>query len=383
MFIWIEIKKYLLAYKRVLFWLASAGLTSALLIAGVRAALARENFFEPFSVGVVDNGGSPEIRYVFDYFDEVIALEYLEKPEAEAKLAEGTIPAYVELPESFARDIITGRNSPFTLYGNRDYPLRLSLSKLLAKSGVAFLSSAQAGIYATLDYAAAHGLPGETIDARVLLPINVAFVKKLLAHEEFFDSRTVQATGTSDPGAYYGWTFAAFMFMAGLLSFLPTLRGYGKAVYARYRLAGQSFFKIQFIRLAGLFAVEALIAAPVFTVAAAWLNASPALALAKGLSLALCVSAFGLAAAALFRGKAAACGVFIFLIALTMLFFSGGTVPLAFLPRETHVLRYLTVPYWAAGETFSACGALSGFAVIFFGVACVFEFFSVRFSRAV
>jgi hypothetical protein len=112
-------------------------------------------FLLPFSVGVVDSGDSPEIRFVFDFFNDTIKLDYMDKTDAEQKLSAGEIPAYVELPDRFAQDIMNGSNTPFILHGNSELPLQLALTRLLASGGVAFLSASQAGIYATIDQAQA------------------------------------------------------------------------------------------------------------------------------------------------------------------------------------------------------------------------------------
>lgn len=387
MLVLFEIKKYAQEYRRILFGILSSALTCVLIYAGVNVLLTRGQLFEPFSVGLVDNDGTPEIRFVFDFFGDAVDIEYMDKAEAEARLAAGDIPAYAELPPRFASDILSGVNTPFYLYRNADYPLQGALSKLLATGGVAFLSSSQAGIYATLDYAAAHGLSREFTDRYILYPINIAFVKRLLDYEAFFDVQVLPlAEGDMHPAAQYVINFITFLFMVSMLSFSRALNGYHRAVYARFRLAGQPFIKIQWVRLAGIGIVNTLWITPLYT-AAAYLSGSGFqlwAALSGGLALALCVGTFGLMAAALFKNDTV-CGLFIFIVALAMLFVSGGIIPLAYLPRAVHGLRFASLTYWAAADAapVSGAGVLTAFAVAFFGVMCVAEFLRLRFPRAV
>jgi hypothetical protein len=344
----LEIKKYLLAYRRVLFGLLSSALTCLLLLLAVSHMLERQSLFEPFSVGVVDEGDSPEVRMIFDFLSEAaVRLEYLTKTEADVQLRRGEIPAYVQLPEHFARDIISGANAPFILYGNNDMPLQYSLARLLASGGVAFLSASQAGIYATIDYALEQGLTWDFINRYILFPVNVSFIRQLLEYEQLFMAEVLPLTQNISPVTHYIFCFTAFLLLLNLLSVTRILTGYSKAVYDRFKLAGWPVYKVQLIRLAGLLAVNILLTAPLYGLA---MHITSGGTVISGLALAFCVSGFGLLAAGLFRSNAA-CGLFVFITSSVMLFAAGGIVPLAFLPRAYHGMRYFTIPYWAAEQS--------------------------------
>ena len=377
----LEIKKYLLSCKSFVIWLFAAAAACFLLYAGVKTILAGDGFIEPFSIGVVDSGSSPEIRYVFDFFGEIISLEYLTETEANNRINECSIPAYVVLPEYFAEDIMTGVNTPFTLRVNRGYPLRAMLTKLLASGGVAFLSSSQAGIYATLDYAAVHGLDRAFTDAYVLVPINVAFVKKLLEYDVFFESR-VLPLADGDPLLYFCGAFTAFLLMLSLLSFAENLRGYNAGIYGRYHMAGVSRITLNFIRLTGVVIVYIPVTAllyGLFFARAGGIN--PFEAVIHGVSLACCIGSFGMAAAALIKNKAGF-GLLVFVSGLCMFMFSGALVPFAFIPQKLHALRFASIPYLAVEGSYTSVFALLGFSVIFFGVACFADVFNKGVSGA-
>ena len=377
-----EIKKYLLSYKSYLVWLASAALTCFILYKGAEILIERDSFFEPFSIGVVGADASPEVLFVFDFFDGIIGLEYLEKSEAEEMLAGGAIPAYIELPDTFAADVMNGANTPFTFHGSGEYPLRLAISKILAAGGVAFLSSAQAGIYATLDYAAENGLEWRVIESRILLPINIAFIKILLEFNSLFRVENLPLTGGGDPLFFFVVAFAAFMIMTGLLASVKIFGGYSPAVYARFRLAGHSAFKICAVRFLGFFIIFGTALSGLSAVSAhfsGWMGTYEAAA--RGAAFAACAGSFGMLSASFFK-KEAACGLFIFIASLCMYGVSGGAVPLSLMPRGLHALRFASIPYWAAEPSISGTYALLAFAIIFFGVSCVVEIFYKNFLRA-
>jgi hypothetical protein len=370
--IFYEIKKYMAAYPRVIIAVVSAVCTCALILAVVNTLLDRQSLFEPFTIGVVDAGDSPEIRMVFDFLSEnAVKLQYMDKAEAEAKLYNSEIPAYVELPARFAEDIMHGTNTPFHLYGNNEKPLQWALSKLLASGCVAFLSASQAGIYATIDVARAQGLEWNFINRYILFPINVAFINHMLRYGDFFYVETLPLTGNISPEIHYVFSFIAFLLMLLTLSFTDTLGGYTKAVYDRYRLAGWPVAKVQLIRFAGLFGMNTLLMLPLYGLAVyitgipSWLG---------GVALAFCVSGFGLFTAAWFKKEAV--GLFIFITSSVMLFFAGGMIPLVFLPQGLHNLRYAAIPYWtvvAGSGGFLGVWVLLGIGCLLLGITALTE----------
>jgi hypothetical protein len=370
MLVWLEIKKYLLAYRSILLSIAAAVIICGVIGAGAAVLLSRGTLFEPFTVGVVDSGNSPEVRFIFDFFNDTVSLKFLEKAEAERMFASGEIPAYVELPEQFATDVRSGANSPLILHGNADYPLQLALTRLLASGGVAFLSASQAGVFATSDQAYADGMPWDEVQRRVVIPINVEFMQRIFKYDEFFTVEVLPLTeGT--PFTNYVYSFAAFLFILNLLPLVKTMGGYKAGIYARYKLAGMDFFTVQSVRLLGSVAVHGLLTVPLFIFA----TKDIALSLIAGLGLAFCVSALGLMASALFSNETGA-GLFIFLTGMFMLFISGGIIPLAFLPQGLHMLRYAGIPFWAvsaANGNFSSAWMLTLMGLVFWGVALLAE----------
>ena len=184
----LEIKGYIHAYKRILCFLLFGLAMGMVLRLGVNELTDRGSLFEPFTIGVVDHDGTPELVFLFDFFNaRVMDLEMMEMSQARQKLASGEIPAFIELPPNFTQDIFRGINSPFLVHVNSSFPLQSNLVQLFATGGIAYLSASQAGIYATLEYAAAQGLDTSPL----IIPVNMAFVSELINYDNMFVRETL------------------------------------------------------------------------------------------------------------------------------------------------------------------------------------------------
>jgi len=323
--VYLEIKSYAAAWRAVLAFLAAGLLVGAVLWLGAGELAARGSLFEPFTVGVVDHDGTPELIFIYDFFNEyVIDLQFMEKGEALTALSAGDIPVFIELPRGFTRDVFHGYNSPFSVHVGGGFPLQANMVRLLASGGIAFLSASQAGTYATL------GLAGDGWEA-VLLPVNLAFAQELIRYDEMF-SREVVDLVEGSAADYFAARFAVFWYMLGLLAL--SLKGYSAGILARFQLAGVSALRVFLIRWSGLFVAVAVIGLP----------AVPVLGVAVTLALAVCISAFGL-----FAGRIYSRALVVFFVALAMYFASGGIVPFAFLPRVMLPMRWFSLNYYAAG----------------------------------
>ena len=341
----IEAKGYLEAYREILCFLIAGVLIGAVLYAGAKEMAARGSLFEPFTVGVVDRDGTPELIFVFDFFNEyVIDLEFMEKEDALDRLSSGDIPAFIELPENFTRDVFHGQNSPFIVHLNRGFPLQGSLVQLLATGGIAYLSASQAGVYATLEYAFGAGGAGyagdagmswEEVQSILMIPVNMAFASELIHHDRLFVREFVPLVA-GDPADHFLRRFVVFWYMLSLLALLKFLPWYTPGVVARFKLAGVPVGMMFGIKWAGLYAATTFLAIPIMFV----------VGIANALLLSIFVSFFGLLSGKLFDRHEKARGLFIFFVALIMYFASGGIVPYVFLPQWIMPMRYLSIVYW-------------------------------------
>ena len=330
----IEVKGYRQAYRELIcFFLAGVAIAITLYM-GVSEISERGSLFEPFTVGVVDLDGTPELIFVFDFFNEyVIDLKLMEADEAMHLLSGGEIPAFIELPANFTRDVFHGINSPFTVHLDGRFPLQGNLVHLLATGGIAYLSASQAGVYAALDYAFDAGMTWDDIQRDLLIPVNMAFAQELIRHDDMFMRVEVPLVAGSITN-YFLTRFAVFWHMLCLIALVKFLPWYPPGILARFKLAGISPWKIKGL---SLFIVVFLISVPIM----------PLIGIRGAVFSSIFVTAFGLLSGKLFvtTGSRA---LFIFFIALGMYFASGGIVPYVFLPPDLLPMRWFSINYWVA-----------------------------------
>ena len=326
----LELKGYLRGIWGIIGFLAAGLLIAAVLWYGILELSDRGSLFEPFTLGVVDNDGTPELIFVFDFFNEyVIDLEFMESDEALMRLSAGDIPAFVELPSRFTQDVFQGINSPFTVHVDSRFPLQGNLVQLLASGGIAYLSASQAGVYATLGYAHDAGVSWPDVQRNLLIPVNMAFLQEMLRFDDIFRRELVQLIEGSVTD-YFIVRFAVFWHILSLIILAKFLPAYSPGMLARFKLAQIPWWQIGGIKWTALFIVLVLISIPIM----------PFIGILGALSLSAFVTAFGLLV-----GNNP---LLTFFSALLMYFASGGIIPFVFLPRELLAMRWVSINYWIA-----------------------------------
>ena len=333
----LETKGYIYAYKRILFSLFAGLMVGSILWLGAEEFADRGSLFEPFTVGVVDHDGTPELVFIYNFFNEYIMdLEFMNKEQAQRLLAAGEIPAYIELPENFTQDVFQGVNTPFIIHTSGRFPLQAGLVQLLATGGIAYLSASQAGVFGTFEYAIEAGMTWQEVQQQLLFPVNIAFVQELIHYDDMF-IREVLPLVEGNISDYFISRFAVFWYMLNLVALVKFLSRYPAGVMDRFKIAGVSGLRVFGVKFAGLFAVMLFLA--VFIM--------PVTGVLPGLFLAIFTTGFGLFAGRLFKQDRAA-ALFIFFTALFMYFASGGIIPFVFLPQELWVMRYFSINYWVS-----------------------------------
>lgn len=365
----LELKKYLYNGRLILFCLASTVLLAAFVFTAAGTLVARQSLFEPFSIGIVDNDNTTETNFLIDTLNRqekinaAVTFIKLTEQEAHSGLEQGLLPAYLEIPAQFTEDIKNGRNSPFTLYGNSKRPMQLAVTKVLSKAGIAFLTSSQAGIYASIDYAYEHGLSYEIINEQLVMPLNLQFAIKLYNYGNFFTMKNIPFPEGLSPSLYYLLSLSSYWLLLVSIVFIKILKdSIRPGLTARYKLAGFSFWTLHGLRFFGIFAACLFCVLP--------------LAFFIGyriLFIALSAAAFALMAACFWK-SGTACGLFVFIGASLMLLFSGGIVPAAYLPASFQAFKYFTVIYWIIRlpVDLTSMLALTCMSVCFFIVGGVF-----------
>ena len=334
----LEVKGYIHAYREIVCFLLAGFVIGAVLWLGAEELTARDSLFEPFTLGVVDQDGTPELVFLFDFFNEhVIDLELMEKSEAMERIATGDIPAFVELPPYFTRDVFYGTNTPFTVHVNAGFPMQGMLVQLLSSGSIAYLSSSQAGVYATLGHAYSLGVSWGDVQSDLLIPVNMTFAQELIRHNDMFAREELSLLEGEAPEDYFIQRFAVFWHMLSLLALVQLLPWYPLGVMARFKFASIPPLTVLGIKWTGLFVMVVLLSIPIM----------PLIGVGRALLSSLFISAFGLLSGKLFKCTNAR-GMFIFFVALAMYFASGGIVPFVFLSQEMAPMRWLSLNYWIA-----------------------------------
>jgi len=237
----------------------------------------------------------------------------------------------------------------------------LSVTRLLVGAGVAFVTISQSGIYATLDYAYEQGMDWNEIVNQLVIPINIEYMKALLAYDDYFDKTTLSATDSIPQIEYYlnsALIFLMYIFLVTLIGAIYT----APPVLRRWRMCGTPLIKVMLVKWIALWLLILLFLAPLFPFYGA-----------SVFSIAVLLSGLGLMSAQLFKGEQAS-GVFLFTFAVVTLFISGGALPLAFLPEVFGHISRFTPNYWfirIGTADWVPSAVFCGYGLLFFALAFV------------
>lgn len=352
-----ELKKYWVHWRRIvasLLIMASIAIILSLFAINLQK---KQTLASHFTIGIVNQDDSKEMKMFSSLLEqsqekfEGYSIQFIEEPEAKELLSRGKIVAYIIFPQNFVHDVMVGTNSPITLVGRDDYILTWLVTQSLAQSAAAYLSAAQSGVYATIDYANEHQKQWTDFNQEIVLPINIVFIQKILARDKMFDTITLSQTGSLSRAEYIQTSaivLLTLLFVASNMDLIRKTRSQG--VLLRYRSAGISSFSITVLRFFALWIVILLCTLPLIVI---WGSLQ--------LLFSFAVAAFALLSDVLFDEFS---GYFMFFSSLIMLFFSGGIIPLVYLPKLFLGLRYLTINYYMLNRSIVSSGLLLLFSLI-------------------
>ncbi len=145
-----------------------------------------------------------------DSVKSVCTFEYMDEERAVKEFNEGKLQASVVIPSGFYHDVQVGLNPPAVIYFPEDPGLVGSLFKEVLTSGVSYLQTAEAGVYAAIDTAYTYGSAISIADIGQLLALD--YVSEVLARDNLFESTSVSALGEMTLYSYY--------FVAGVIIIL-------------------------------------------------------------------------------------------------------------------------------------------------------------------
>lgn len=289
-------------------------------------------------IGVISENDK-ELNFFFSLFESTNVGEKFnffstDEIEANAMLENDEITAYVIVPEEFLNSINTGENLPVTIVGNEDNWVETKLVKLAINVAISYLTTAQAGIYATLDVARDLGISNSVIDDKILVPINLSYGMALMNFNSNFDENLTSAIGGNSLKDYYSFSAVIFLLMISISMFIINIQeGITKTMLNKYRLSGVSFKRVLFNKSIALFLVLTFCTLPVF-----WIfKLKTILILSLVVSIAILIANLTNSSTGI---------ISVLFIAFFTLFISGGIIPIVFLPDLFKVLARLTPNYW-------------------------------------
>lgn len=270
-------------------------------------------------------------------------FSYISREECLEGMENGTLLAALLVPEGFVQDIMNGVNTPVPVLLPENAGVESRIFKELADAGAQTLSAAQAGIYAG----------DELLDrfhhsearAQLERDLNRIYLEYSLPRGELFRKTEVSASGDVRPVVFYA---VSLFVLALMLSAIPAsgfLLPQKPVLRRQLSLAGIGPISMVISRILGLALPYMLLltASASAAILTGVLPFSPALPAALSL---LSVSAASLAVCAFQAAGNRMGGVlFLFLGATVLHFFSGGILPLVFLPPALQRTAPFLPPY--------------------------------------
>lgn len=288
-----------------------------------------------------------------DSVRSVCDFVYLDEKEAVKELKEGNLQAVVVLPEGFYHDVQKGINPPAQIYFPEESGQNTLVFEQLVESGVSFLQTAEAGVYAGLDTASYYGINLQ--GANLGDTIAWLFANQMLKRDKIYSDQVFSPLGNlTVPEYYYAAGLVILLMMCGIqFGFLYGKRrssvedklrihGVGEirqlvtkvTVMSMFLYAMGMIYYLAGIEIADLTGIDL-----VYDRSAFW-----------GKLLLLCVE-IALYFHILYElaGSSAQAGVFVFAVNVITIVGAGILIPEAYLGRTVTVIaRFLPMRYWNA-----------------------------------
>ena len=367
-------KFFLTQVKRLLRYIPGALLAAAVLLGGLLLVFqtvvdmeAKDVDKQKVPIAMVGETDDPYLQVgltVFAGFDSTqftLELHQMELEEAQTKLSDGEIAAYVVIPENFMDEAMTGNILPLQFSSNAGASNVVTIFKEELTGIISrIVSASQKGVFG-LDYAASsHHLP-------VHDPMNemsVRYGELVLARNRVY---TLEELGIADELGLEGYMLcglSVLFLMLCCLPFAPLLIRKDQALPQMLRAKGYSpvsqtlveygAFGLLFLAMVVfLLAVAALVAGEAFPFFSALLRAIPVVLMAAAMSYMLCSLSTDLTSGIVLQ----------FFVVLALCFVSGCMYPVFVFPVEVQQLA-AWLPAGLARTLLSGCvtGQNPGFA---------------------
>ena len=248
-----------------------------------------------------------------------------------------------------------GKNTPLTIEKKDGTLLESIVADELVSAAAKLLSAAQAGIYTTLDAYEMLGSDDGAKYEKLMQEINIIFTKEMLGRHNLFDVKEVVATKNMAPLQHYILSGFIAMMLLGVMLVMEVIEPFNRQeILMRYSVAKVKAEKLVLSKMISLSLFNVGVGGIILG-SVAILSKLSGLEIEWSLSLqgimGILLSAISLAGVSmiigmLLKGKDAY-SLFIFMIAATMTFLSGGIIPAAYLPQAISKLKIFTYNAYA------------------------------------
>ena len=341
----LELKRTLLLMPAMLL---EAGILLAVLGAiafGVGKLLYQDSSIIQINVAIIEEEENPLTELAVNYVQGMESISksckfsIVTREEGFSMLENGEAAAVIYLPEGMIEGILNGNNVPAQIFLPEDAGIESALLKELADAGIQMLRVAQAEIYGIYDTAKTYGALDRisALEADIDM-YNLAFALDRLA---LFKSQHLSATGNLTFLQYGIASGAVFFLLLIGMACYPMMQPYPDALRRQLRRSGigigsQSFGKwlcgLCCMALSSLFfwlLVKGIMAMLGYS---AWLPEIGLRQIGTAIIILICIATLIFMIFQITNSGSAAILVLFFMSAI-MVYFSGGIIPSAFLPK--------------------------------------------------
>lgn len=305
-----------------------------------------------------------------DSIKEFATFVTCDRDELFKLLENSEILAGIILQENAAKDIMNGTNTPIQIIFPKNSGFEAAIISEIASAIASMLSTAQAGVYTSIDYYNENYK--YNAKEEMLNRLNMTYITTVLFRERVFNEHLLSATGEVSVALYYT-SCAIVMFMLFFGINIATVYSHyskhlsNKLILNNIGIAKQTFIK--YLTVLCMYMILVLIMVPVL-IYMLKIQVVIRLILPVILSV-ICISAMTLLIYELFR-KSTVSILFIFLFSVILSFISGCFVPWIMLPDA---LQNISCVFPAKYIVSTINDAMTGsFNIINIGIIILFSF---------
>ncbi len=356
-----DLKVLAVHYKKIIFFaLQMMILCLGIGVVGSHVLYSQKNV-QTFTLAIVDLEDSEWTKMIIDTVNQMESItklcdiQVLPKEKAKKQLDKGEVTAIITIPPQFVEDVMKGKNTPLTIEKKDGTLLESIVADELVSAAAKLLSAAQAGIYTTLDAYEMLGSDGGAKYEKLMQEINIIFTKEMLGRHNLFEVKEVVATKNMAPLQHYILSGFIAMMLLGLMLVMEVIEPFNRQeMLMRYSVAKVKAEKLILSKIISLslfnVGVGGIILGSVAILSKlSGLEIEWSLSLQGIMGILLCavsLASVSMIIGMLLKGKDAY-SLFIFMIAATMTFLSGGIIPVAYLPQAISKLKLFTYNAYA------------------------------------